>query len=124
MSKPLKHIILESKFPEIENDICTIANKIHAKLVDAQEEAVYRAIVDEAIKNGITDLFLLDKEFVLNALIKQIPKKTLQFDSVPHNRCSNCSRAVRVYATDTMYKYCPDCGQALKEIETESKEVI
>ena len=122
MSKPLKHIILESKFPEIENNICTIANKIHAK-VDAQEEAVYRAIVDEAIKNGITDLFLLDKKFVLNTLKKQVPMKTLQFDSVPHNRCPNCFRAVRVYTTDTMYKYCPDCGQALKEIETESKEV-
>lgn len=115
MSEPLEHIILESKFPDIENNISTITKKIHAKLVDAQEEAVYRAIVDEAIKNGITDLFLLDKEFVLNALTKQVPKKALQFDSVPRNRCPNCSRAVRVYTTDTMYKYCPDCGQALKE---------
>ena len=47
------------------------------------------------------------------ALAKQIPKKPVNYDSVPHSRCPACNCAVKVFIDGHEYHYCLYCGQAL-----------
>lgn len=48
------------------------------------------------------------------AVEKQIPKKPIHYDSVPHDRCPNCRNAVKVFRDAHEYHYCLYCGQRLK----------
>ena len=48
--------------------IATVTNKVTAKVVDAHDEAICNEIKAFAAKNGFTDLYLIDKNFVIRAL--------------------------------------------------------
>ena len=52
-------------------------------------------------------------DFTIKALEKQIPKKPTEYDSVPHARCPQCTRGVRVYCDSAKVPFCQWCGQAL-----------
>ena len=56
----------------IENDVYTINQKIAAHCIDMADETIMKAIISTAKSEGISQLFLLDKEFVMNALRKAI----------------------------------------------------
>ncbi len=56
----------------IENDVYSINQKIAAHCVDMADEAILKAIISTAKAEGLSQLFLLDKEFVMNALRKAI----------------------------------------------------
>lgn len=48
-----------------------IQQKIVAKVVDMTNEAIIQAVISAAKEAGITDLYLLDKKFVLEALMEK-----------------------------------------------------
>ena len=52
-------------------------------------------------------------DIVIEALEKQIPKKPVNYDSVPHSRCPVCNNAVKVFEDAHEYHYCLYCGQCL-----------
>ena len=52
-------------------------------------------------------------EVAQEALQKQIPKKPIEYDSLPRHRCHLCRCAVRVFSNDPYDKCCKHCGQAL-----------
>lgn len=50
----------------------------------------------------------------IEALEKQIPKKPVgDLHSVPHHRCPNCKKAIRIYVDAPYNPFCCFCGQAL-----------
>ena len=56
-------------------DIYAYTTNIRAKLIDKTDEAIYSAIIEEAKKAGVSDLFLIDKEFVLSALTNEMERR-------------------------------------------------
>ena len=50
---------------------------------------------------------------IARAVEKQIPKKPVNHDSVPHSRCPVCNNAVKVFEDAHEYHYCLYCGQCL-----------
>lgn len=48
--------------------------KIMASIVDIKNETIVEAVVDTARKEGITDLILMDKEFILRAIKNELEK--------------------------------------------------
>ena len=50
---------------------------------------------------------------VTEALEKQIPKKPINYDSVPHSRCPVCNNSVKIFEDAHEYHYCLYCGQAI-----------
>ena len=59
------------------------------------------------------------REVCHKALKKQIPKKPLWDDSVPHSRCPVCRNVVSAYIDSPKSSYCYHCGQALDWGNTE-----
>ncbi|MGN0693169.1 MAG: hypothetical protein ACI4K7_12535 [Oscillospiraceae bacterium] len=50
---------------------------------------------------------------VQKAAGKQVPKKSVSYDSVPHSRCPVCHNAVKVFEDAHEYHHCLYCGQKL-----------
>lgn len=51
---------------------------------------------------------------IIEALKKQIPKNPIgDLHSVPHHRCPNCNRAIRLFLDDAYDAYCRFCGQRI-----------
>ena len=52
-----------------------ITRKVTAQILDMQDKAIVDAIVQCARENGVDDIWLLDKEFVLDALREKIERE-------------------------------------------------
>lgn len=50
-------------------------SKIQAQVIDFHDKAIYDAILDFAKREGVTDIYLLDKEFVKTALINEAKRR-------------------------------------------------
>ena len=75
----------------------------------------YDAEVEDEI---YSDTYKIDEILKLNkvvceALEKQIPKKPINYDSVPHSRCPVCNNSVKIFEDAHEYHYCLYCGQLL-----------
>lgn len=73
----LRHYVLNMPLHshDIINQTYNIEAKIAAKIVDLAEEAVVQAVLDEARAAGITDLYLMDKKFVIEALKEKFKRE-------------------------------------------------
>lgn len=69
----LKHIELEN-IDEVIDD-CKIRKNIVAQIVDMTDKVILEAIIEFAKSEGITDLYLLDKEFIKTALVREIARR-------------------------------------------------
>lgn len=77
MTQPLPKPIfrkIELGSPLIDGNY--IHRKIAANCVDMTDEIILRAIIEMAKDEGIQELYLLDKEFVLNALKKALAERS------------------------------------------------
>jgi hypothetical protein len=109
-----KHYALNlDAIDEQGNLVNNLIQKIHVTMQENLEDAVCDAIAKEARAQGITDLFVLDKKRIMSALERQIPKKPLFFDSVPHARCPVCKCSVKLFADAHESHFCLYCGQKL-----------
>ena len=68
-----KHI----KLPPIKMDFdsYSVMHAVMAQIITSHDEAIYKAIVNYAIQYGITDIYLLDEEFVRTALINEAKRR-------------------------------------------------
>lgn len=84
--------------------------KIAVQIAETTDNLIIYGIKEIAEKEGITDLYILDKQNIVAALEKQIPKKPLPEDKWYGN--GKCPRCNAVFL-DKSTKYCGNCGQAL-----------
>lgn len=98
--------------PTIEQEDLSYRIKMKAQVfaVEKIEEMLVDRISEIAKEHGITDLYILDKQNIVTALQKQIPKKPL-----PDDRHFGVGRCPSCYATflDNTTNYCGHCGQKL-----------
>lgn len=100
----------------IDNPIYTITEKLYVSLVDKEDEAIIQAITEYAKEQGFTELVLIDKEFIREAIEKRIPKEI----EVWNGQCS-CPNCLYLFGPDARRKdlirlkirFCQNCGQAL-----------
>ena len=59
------------KETELTKSIQTEIDKVKVMVIDTQNKAIYNAVIEFAMNRGLTDLFLLDEEFVKTALINE-----------------------------------------------------
>lgn len=87
----------------------SIGNEIAVKMAEQYDDFVVSQIAMEARAEGISDLTVLNKWAILNAIKKQIPQK------VENGTCPNCKRIFLYrYAETKCGDYCNNCGQALE----------
>lgn len=115
---PLQKIKLsDSKVERIEGDTYRIAGKIAANCVDMADKVIVEAIIAMCKDEGVTELYLLDKKFLLNAIEKAL-HPTADVVEVKHgyweqkfgdfDYCSVCHNCVEY--GQFKYYYCPHCG--------------
>ena len=79
--------------------------KAEVVLANSNTESVWLKAGVEATITALT--------MAVEALEKQIPKKPVNYDSVPHSRCPVCNNAVKVFEDAHKHHYCLYCGQRL-----------
>lgn len=108
----IKHFKYSEPKIELEDNIASIISKIYVGAVNDTEKALEEAIIAMCKAEGITDIYLLNKNAILSALRKQTkerPQVRFFCDDSSELLCPNC------YAV--LYerkKYCGECGQALE----------
>ena len=72
MTNKLMHFHL--KDIEYDMDTYSLINKIEAEVVEMHDDVIVQACIDKAKEEGVHDLYLLDKEFVIDALREKIQR--------------------------------------------------
>ena len=91
----------------------SVTDKIVAQMVDNYETAVAAEIAQAARIAGASDVTVLDKAAIIDALMKRTPRKPdrKRFDRTTDSPvCPTCGSDGISYKRS---KYCPDCGQAI-----------
>ena len=71
-------------------------------------DALVRFINEQKFAYPVSEMLLIDQDFVLDILDKRVPKQPIGY---PGYACPSCLKPVYYYYTRT--KFCPECGQAL-----------
>lgn len=69
----VKHIELENIYEVVDD--CKIRKNIVAQIVDMTDKVILETIIEFAKSEGITDLYLFDKEFIKTALVREIARR-------------------------------------------------
>ena len=86
-----KYIKLGEPKIEIENGleegklVANVTMRVDTKIADLKDKAVCDAIIEYAKQQGITDLFIIDEDFVKSALIKEKARREMpktNFDEI------------------------------------------
>lgn len=113
-------------FKENAFDVPGFVQKIVVTMNDNLENAIVDKIIQEAKQEGITDLLILNKQAVMEALRKQIPQKVTHEATL--YRCCTCPKCKNVVdkfeqfgetKVRVTYKHCHFCGQALEWSDAE-----
>ena len=70
--KVIRHFELNESF---NDDMTCFTKKIISTVADMQDKAIVQAVVSYAQREGFTDLYLLDEEFVKTALINEAKRR-------------------------------------------------
>lgn len=106
------------KFPEnqemcLEDSLFSVTDHILVQMVDNYEDHVAAEIAAEARRNGASDVTVLNKTAILDALTKRTarrPDRRCYVGAVDVPVCPAClSGGISVRRS----AFCPDCGQAI-----------
>lgn len=61
-----------------DDQMLHVKHKIHAEVVNAVDQEIVSAIVKAAREAGVTDLILIDKEFILSAIQHEMERRGLR----------------------------------------------
>ena len=116
-------------FPEnvkiqINGDTYSSTREVMIRMADRYEDALVQAIINEAKLSGVTEVTVLNKSAILEAIKKQIPQKPIEIKrtgEVFHRaKCPRCRRefpdlgGVQEYLDECEQPwYCGECGQAI-----------
>ncbi len=129
----LQHIEFEKPWCDsnLENMTFSITKNIITQIVDMEEKAVVDAVIKAAEQEGVTDLYLLDKKFVLDALREKAEREKgceycrerkpilnsiglLQIDDSDNTIWFTMRAAADdIYEDHTDIRFCPMCGRRL-----------
>lgn len=73
-------IHIHPKEPEYDFTTFTMTQEISAMAIDLQNAAIVAACIQAAKEAGITELFLLDKQFVAEAIREKIEREIAKED--------------------------------------------
>lgn len=59
----------------IEDKSLRFVQNISVQLIDMRDKAIYSEVIEAAREAGIDDLYLMDKQFVLDALREKLERK-------------------------------------------------
>ena len=68
MDKRLMHYQFPYDVPQIDGTMVELHRKIAAVVAETSDDAIVNAILDVAKEHEVTDLYLLDKAFILDAI--------------------------------------------------------
>lgn len=68
MDNPLMHYILLNEQIQFDGTIAKLAQKIAAVVGDTADKAIVEAIIAAARAEEVTDLYMIDKKFILDAI--------------------------------------------------------
>lgn len=88
--------------------------RLHVQMVDTWDEMIIQAIKNACAAEGITDVTLLNKHAILEAIVKQIPKATHYQESTGTYFCPSCLAAYSKGILEFKPPYCALCGQRLE----------
>ena len=60
---------------EVENPIQTLTKKIMTEVRDLTDKAAVDAIIETCREEGVTDLYLIDKKFILEAITEKLERE-------------------------------------------------
>ncbi len=82
VNKKFHHYVLRQPFhtEDIINQTYTIEMEICAKVVDLAEAACVEAAIEAAMDAGVTDLYLMDRRFVIDALVEKMQREREKHD--------------------------------------------
>lgn len=119
------HISLPTNNLEFADGIASCVQKVAIQMQEKIDEEIIREIVKVAKEQGITDVYILDKQNILQALKKQIPTKPIKTNPICYSRtkdgqeeyaydycCSLCGANV-----NKEKHHCP-CGQTIDWSDT------
>lgn len=79
MPEYLKHIHLDGPLMaqalECESPIYQITRKIHAEVLDMTDKTIVETVMRTAKECGVTDLYLIDKEFIVTAIKNELERR-------------------------------------------------
>lgn len=103
-----RHVKIQEPFVLDIHDVVSPAHGVKAHIVamieDAHEMCIEEAIIDEAKRMGVTDVYVLDRGFVRQAISNAVPQNVL-YGYI----CPKCAGAL----SEGM-SYCPRCGQSVR----------
>ena len=56
---------------DVIHDTYRMEVKVAAQVIDMTEDAIVQAVMNAAQEEGVTDLYLMDKRFVIEALVEK-----------------------------------------------------
>lgn len=83
-----------------------VAQDIAVRMAEKYDDFIVSQIAMEARAEGISDLTVLNKWAILNAIKRNIPQKPKEDGWI---FCPVCGRDILM----DHFKFCPDCGQAI-----------
>ena len=106
---------------DFDNGVTSAVQKVVVQMQEKIDEAIIREIVKAAKEQGITDLYILDKQNIMAAMRKQMPMKVLEttlHGNVEAYHCKNCFNRVATFINGNLVsgkiqKHCDECGQKL-----------
>lgn len=107
--------LMHVNMPQVEE----MRRKIMADVQDTSDEIIVQSCITSAQNAGFTDLYLLDKEFVMTALQRQVPQTVKVVDMrdglYTNYYCPVCGKQQkRSWKNKKEGCYCERCGQRLK----------
>lgn len=105
----------ENETLEFDNLVNRITHKAIVQFVEEYDEYIVSQIANTARENGISELVVLNKWAILNAIKKQIPQKPWyrREGDAKGWACPACHMGVTVDHGRIKDTFCSHCGQAL-----------
>ena len=65
----------ESPSEGVNNYIIETSAKLRAVVAELEDEEICRAIMEDAREAGFTDLYLIDKDFIREAILREVARR-------------------------------------------------
>ena len=75
---PLNHVVLESPGFDLDDALRICTSKAAAQVADMTDQIIVDAIIDVARAEGITDLYLIDKKFIMDAIREKMKREGIK----------------------------------------------
>lgn len=121
---PLTHYELPTAVtPELKGGFLTLQRRMSTYIRDTMDKRIVDAVIEEARREGMTDVFILDRKWVMDALREKAGRRQVIYSSweitdVDHAHGQKCYHCPECGADEWRYdepNFCPNCGVDMRE---------